>query len=119
MEMNKQTVKLWLDDVLPPPENTFTWVTTVPDALGILISENVTHISFDHDLGDGLKTGYDLAELIEKIAYRMAKNPKYSPSIEPVTWDVHSNNFPGRVRINQAMTSASGYWEIYKSKKKI
>lgn len=62
-------MKLWLDDVRTPPDDTWTWVKTVDDAIAVLTTGVVTHASLDHDLGlinDGTAwhpladTGYDL-----------------------------------------------------------
>lgn len=49
--MPRVDVKLWLDDVRPPPDDTWTWATTAEQARGILLRSNVVEASLDHDLG--------------------------------------------------------------------
>lgn len=57
-------MKIWLDDLRPAPDDSWTWVKTSADALGILrghyagnvglapvINDPISVISFDHDLG--------------------------------------------------------------------
>ena len=62
-ETSSQGVKLWLDDIRTPPDETWTWVKTVADAKALMKKEQVSIASLDHDLGipneDELKeTGY-------------------------------------------------------------
>jgi hypothetical protein len=45
-------VKLWVDDLRTPPDATWTWATTAPEAVNLLRSGDVTAMSLDHDLGD-------------------------------------------------------------------
>lgn len=50
-------LKLWIDDLRPPPDHSWDWVTTSEAAIALM--ENWRHftglgfneISFDHDLG--------------------------------------------------------------------
>ena len=94
-------MKLWLDDVRTPPDETWTWVKTCQEAMNRLVYNDVVHVSFDHDLGTEL-TGYDLAKEIEKMAYH-----RILPSI---TWSIHSANPVGRRNIEMAMMNADKYW---------
>jgi hypothetical protein len=43
-------VKVWLDDLRPAPDETWTAVTTPSAAIKLLESGEVELISFDHDL---------------------------------------------------------------------
>lgn len=51
-------MKLWVDDLRPPPDGTWTWALDSFDALQNLAfyaagsDEGVQEISLDHDLGD-------------------------------------------------------------------
>src|SRR5438309_1594271 len=45
-------MKLWLDDIRPTPDDTWTWAKTVPEAIDLLKTGEVTYASLDHDLGD-------------------------------------------------------------------
>lgn len=103
-------MKLWLDDVRKPPDETWKWVKTAKEAIELIESDGVTVASFDHDLGgdgataedaDGL-SGYDVAKKVEELAY-LQKIHKFS-------WAVHSANPAGVARIRQALEKADFYW---------
>lgn len=92
---------IWLDDVRPAPIG-YIHCKTVPEALEYIVSGVVNKISFDHDLGEDLATGYDLAKLIEEMAY-------YG-RISKLDWAVHSANPVGYKNIVSAMENATRYW---------
>lgn len=51
-------MKVWLDDVRTPPDDTWQWAKTSDEAIAFLRYESVSIISLDHDLGlydDGKK----------------------------------------------------------------
>lgn len=110
--MSQSTIHLWLDDERDPAlpfiqeqfgaDGSETWVKTVDEALSYLNQDVVVSISFDHDLGDSLATGYELAKIIEEKAF---KN-----EIGPLQWRVHSANPKGANDITAAMTSAERFW---------
>lgn len=57
-------MRVWLDDVRPAPEG-WVWAKTYLEAKRLLETGLVTHLSLDHDLGQGSDgkpdlTGYDL-----------------------------------------------------------
>lgn len=61
-------MKLFLDDLRFPPDGSWQVARSFESAIWLI--QNVGHpcveISFDHDLGDGVPTGYDFAkQLIE------------------------------------------------------
>jgi aspartyl/asparaginyl-tRNA synthetase len=66
-------MKLWIDDIRKKPSNYDFWAKSYDEAITILNTEKITHISFDHDLGsendNGMDTGYDIARIIEKWAH--------------------------------------------------
>jgi hypothetical protein len=45
--------KLWLDDVRKPPDSSWDWVKTAPDAINFLTYHHVDGVSLDFDLGEG------------------------------------------------------------------
>ena len=94
-------VRLWLDDVRPMPYRFDMWCKTAVEAVILLQSNSVEHISFDHDLG-GEYTGYDVAKTIENMAF-------YG-TIQPLTWSIHTANPVGRDNIRAAMKSAERFW---------
>jgi hypothetical protein len=75
---------------------------TAKETIDVLSQQRVSHISFDHDLGDGNGTGYEVACWIEEQAALK--------TLAPITWTVHSSNSVGRANISQAMQSAQRYW---------
>ena len=94
-------MRVWLDDERPMPPGFDVHVKTVKEAIRVLGTKKVKHISLDHDLG-GLATGYDVALWIEEKAFTM--------SIPRLTWEVHSMNPAGAMRIRMAMESADRQW---------
>lgn len=96
------TLKIWLDDVREPPDNSWTWVKNAGEATEKIASSKVTHISFDHDLGDFIATGYDVAKTIEYWSF--------IHSISRIKWFVHSANPVGRRNIEMAMRNADKHW---------
>ena len=95
-------MKLWLDDERAMPPQFDTQVKTAEEAITLLKTQQVTHISFDHDLGEG-QTGYDVAKWIEKRAW-------YG-TMPPMEWQIHSANPVGRQNITIAMKNADRYWK--------
>jgi len=87
-------MKVWLDDLRPAPDKTWTAVTTPHDAIKLLETGEVDLISFDHDLGieDGVEmTGYQVLLWIEEaVVLRGFKPPEMR---------VHSANPPGHARL--------------------
>lgn len=95
-------MKVFLDDIRQPPDDTWILVRTYQGAADVITNNylQITDISLDHDLGgeyDGHtvhKSGYDIAVLIERMAYYT----KYVPNIT-----VHSMNPVGRQAIFRAI----------------
>lgn len=63
-------MKVWLDDERPVP---LGWVgaRSAHEAIALLRTGQVPHLSLDHDLGDdpALGTGYDVACFVEAEAF--------------------------------------------------
>jgi hypothetical protein len=95
-------LRIWLDDVVEMPEGYDKWITNAGDLADLLEAGKVSHISFDHDLGDRNPTGYAVALFIEQLAY--------DKKINPITWEVHSKNPVGRKVITAAMKNAEKFW---------
>jgi hypothetical protein len=85
------------------PKDYDVHVKTAQHAINIIKTGCVTHISFDHDLGDGNGKGYDVASHIEQAAY--------CNEIPRIVWDVHSQNVPGTLSISLAMRQADKFWQ--------
>jgi len=106
----KFKMKIWLDDQINdmscPNRHTpegFIGVDNAEEAIKMIESGNVEYISFDHDLGDNVKTGYDVALVIEELAY--------FGKINKIEWDIHSANPVGADNIKKAMISAERFWK--------
>ena len=91
-------LRLWVDDLREPPDDTHFWARTYEEAILYLllhvheIGDIVIHL--DHDLG-GEHTGYDLACWIERQFFETGVAPK-------MVW-CHSQNPVGRKRIEQVI----------------
>lgn len=90
---------LWLDDVRPMPKGFHSHAKTVEEAQSFFLNNEVSFISFDHDLGEG-KTGYDLAKWLEDMVMTKGCLPSNSQKLE---WVIHSANPVGRANIEMAM----------------
>jgi hypothetical protein len=115
---------LWLDDIRDPKDPLIIreymqdkqldklikqgylvkWVKIGEEALPYIKNNQVQHISFDHDLGFLIDSGNVLAKQIEEMAH--------DKTIEPFTWDVHSDNPSGKRNIIATMQSADRYWGV-------
>jgi hypothetical protein len=82
-------MKLWLDDVRVPPDESWTWVKTVEEAIALMDTGDVTEASLDHDLGTD-QQGQELPEG-RTLVYWMAENGCW-PS-DAIT--IHSANVVG------------------------
>ena len=94
-------LRIWLDDVRPAPNDFDVWCKTAKECLALVKTGSVDYISFDHDLADSL-SGYWVATNIDDLAYLHKLNP--------IEWDVHSQNPVGRDNITRAMKSAERFW---------
>lgn len=96
-------MKIYLDDLRENPYPDFIPIRNAPEAISLVETGEVTHISFDHDLGEPENgSGYDVAVRIEELAYH--------GKIGRIEWMIHSANPVGRVNIERAMKSADRYW---------
>ena len=87
MSKHDQTGKLFLDDVRPAPDDSWTIVRSYDDFVAYISRYGVPDlISFDHDLGAG-KSGYDCAKWLMENGYCLKM------------WRVHSMNPVGRDNI--------------------
>ena len=100
-------IRIWLDDIRPMPEGFTHWCKRAADIKPLMETGEVSHISFDHDLGEGggQMTGYHAACFIE--------NRAYSRKLPRLTWDIHSANPVGRKNIEVAMRKAEEYWSAW------
>ena len=86
-------IDLFLDDVRPCPQG-WICVRNYNDAIKFLIEHEgeIRRMSFDHDLGLGTKSGYDVACWIEEQVVKTGY-------VAPERFSVHSQNPVGRDRI--------------------
>lgn len=96
-------MKLWIDDLRPAPIGYNITALNYHDAINLInqFSEELTHISFDGDLGklsvdkDGNElSGYNIAEYIEEL-YVLEKIKLKSL----ITVQIHSSNYWQRNKI--------------------
>ena len=83
-------MKLFLDDVRQPPDESWAVARTYAECIRVLKTGAVESLSLDHDLGES-RTGYDVACWIEAAVILEGFNP---PKIT-----VHSANPVGRRNI--------------------
>jgi len=90
-------MKVFLDDERPTPEG-WTRAKTPEEAIELLKSKRVTHLSLDHDLGfSDDRTGYAVLLWIEQ---QVVENGFLPPHIA-----IHSANAGARTRMDAAVES--------------
>jgi hypothetical protein len=52
--------RVWLDDVRPPPDDTWTWARTVEDVIALIDRGDVGDLSLDHEVGEGEREGREV-----------------------------------------------------------
>jgi hypothetical protein len=92
-------MKLYLDDVRTPPES-WTLVSNVKDMMFLTATENPTHISLDHDLGDTDPdhTGYDFMNWLEEAVFV----GEYTKDDFPII-TFHTDNPVGRANMQRSL----------------
>lgn len=90
-------MKIWLDDVREPPDETWNWVRGSQAAIALLQSprESVTEISLDHDLGLLADCRQDTGLCVARFIVTM-KNP-------PALVHIHSMNPVGAAAMRAAL----------------
>jgi hypothetical protein len=103
-----RSVKLWIDDLRDPPDESWTWVKDSASAMGVVALAHsnglpLEEISFDHDLGAD-DTAMPVARMVEEGAYRK--------ELPPIRWHIHSANPVGRLNLRSTLESADRYWSV-------
>jgi hypothetical protein len=96
-------MKIWLDDIRPPPDDSWTHVKLPYRAMQLLKEKKVEEVSFDHDLGTEL-SGYDVISWLEFM-----HRTKHTPVPEKL--HCHSDNPPGRQRIEMVIQQLREFQE--------
>lgn len=92
-------MKIWLDDIRQPPDESWVWIQNA-ESFRVWVQcdpNGITHISFDHDLGDTNDpeiTGYTCLCWIEKIWWN---DVNYTLPV----LTVHSANPVGRLKMQK------------------
>ena len=95
-------MRLFLDDIRLTPSG-FVAVRTAADAIGLLKTDRVSVVSFDHDLGQG-KSGLDVINAIEEDLV--------TGFLDLPIMLCHSSNAPGRANIERAISAVKARaWE--------
>ncbi len=114
-------MKLFVDDERQPPDDTWMVVRDGKEAIGTLLAMSSSAfnpksgmqifpatlcevLSLDHDLGENVPTGYDVAAWLEEAVFTQGVVP-------PMLLRVHSANPVGRARILQTFQSIARYCE--------
>lgn len=102
-------MKLFLDDVRNPPDDSWIIARNIKEFKHFVLNgEPITHISFDHDLGEEngttLPTGMDAAKWFIELCL---DKPQYGENLELVA--VHSSNPAGAENIRSYFESAQAH----------
>ena len=85
-------MKLWLDDIRTPPDDTWLWVKTAEDAITWLKTGSVTEASLDHDLA--------MLHYASALHPTLGKISKEMTGYDVVKWMVEHNVWPRVVRVH-------------------
>lgn len=107
-------MKLWLDDIRRPPDDSWEWCSNGHEFRDWLHSDwrhTITHISFDHDIAtyDGYGneiTGYTCLCWVEKLAFTDA-------NFELPEMTVHSANPVGRQKMQKVIDRLNGRMRLF------
>lgn len=96
-------MKIFLDDVRPVPDESWTLAKNHDEALELLAAHPEAHtISLDHDLGDDdIGTGYDVICWLEERLYNGGRIPK--------TILIHTANTSARVKMEMALAAINDF----------
>lgn len=102
-------MKLWIDDVRPAPDDSYTWVKSTRDACPLIYYfwKDIVLISLDHDAGDYAKVGGDyikILDYIEQMTYGGFPAPAF-------VFHIHSMN-PVGVQNMRNIIRRNGWKEI-------
>ena len=100
-------IKLFIDDLRDPPDDTWTVVRDYQQAVAYFDTNGLPPVvSFDHDLGLA-ETGYDVAKwIVEKILDKEVDLP------DTFVYTVHSANPVGKRNIEALLDNFTKYHNI-------
>lgn len=104
-------MKLWIDDIRTPPDDSWHICRDVSSAIRALdmFSAQVTDINLDHDIShqvvvNGMSRPYPCTETFEVVARYIKKMkelvPEWSPAIQ-----IHTSNYIGAKNMTDILTS--------------
>lgn len=97
-------MKIWLDDVRTPPDQTWIWCRNSEDFLAITkYPPCIEHVAFDHDLGEDSLNGSELAGMLAERCIEFDYCPSFS---------CHSDNPDGKKNILSKMESLQRFLSI-------
>ena len=122
LSIRKDTrLKVYLDDERTPPDDGWVLVKTPAQAVALLETGEVSHLSLDHDLGDdeGIGTGYDVVLWMEAQVFLTERVNYYNAHkilgknlttrfIPPENITVHTANVSARVKMELGIKKLLG-----------
>lgn len=93
-------IKLWLDDCRPAPAG-WTLAITVAQALALLRTGRVTHVSLDYHL-TGREKGHEVATFIKEEAF--------AGRLPRLTWATHTSDPHGAAHMCAILDDADVFW---------
>lgn len=90
-------MKLWIDDIRKMPSWYDVWAKDASEAIAVLSTKKVTHLSLDHDLADKMD-GITIANWIEEVVLTDSGMLDFVPEIQ-----LHTANAVGRANMQRAL----------------
>ncbi len=102
------TRKVFLDDIRNPKDSSFVVLRSSEEFKNFIITEGCpNYISFDHDLGDAVESGYDCLKWL--IEYDLKNNKTFISKDFEI--NVHSANPVGKENIEKLWISYKNFKE--------
>lgn len=99
-------MKLWVDDIRKMPSWYDVWAKDASEAIAVLSTKKVTHLSLDHDLGDNMD-GISVANWIEEAILTRNGMLDSAPKIQ-----LHTANAVGRGNMQRALQKVCDCYTI-------
>lgn len=108
-------MKLFIDDIRDAPDDSWTVVRTITEAIRLLATQSVTEISLDHDISHMVSVGdvgrpFPCKETFEAVAWFLWQGT-YQGKVT-----IHSANPIGAMKIGHILENANIPYEIKLSK---
>lgn len=103
-------MKLWLDDIRLPPDDTWWHVRTAEDAMALIRTGAVEVASLDHDLGGRLaNVGKDMYNYLQATGFQLVLQMQLENVYPKSSITIHSSNLQGAFNMQRVLSQFVPY----------